>query len=195
MCVDDLDGGFCANSIGSYNCSCTAGFVGDGRVDQDGCADYDECAVGEDNCSVDAECINVPGTFECACKDGFTGDGVTCEDIDECADEHACDPLAVCTNRLGVRDANLFEFCIKQKVVMQKDPCKAPVLTIAHVSMDILKMQQPDFVLISMNVLLVLATVIPTTMPPARIQSALSLAFVLKTLVVPELSAIRAQEG
>ena len=100
--MDDLDGGSCSNSIGSYNCSCTAGFVGDGRTDQDGCDDYDECAAGEDNCSVDAECSNVPGTFECACKEGFTGNGLICEDIDECADEHACDPLAICSNRLGV---------------------------------------------------------------------------------------------
>lgn len=101
LCVDEVDGGLCANTIGSYDCSCTAGFVGTGRTDDDGCTDHDECDAGEDNCAADATCTNTPGSFECACNDGFTGNGTSCADIDECADEHACDPLATCANTPG----------------------------------------------------------------------------------------------
>lgn len=49
----------------------------------DTCADEDECALGIDNCSPDANCFNqawsrlYPG-FTCECLPGFTGDGVTC---------------------------------------------------------------------------------------------------------------------
>lgn len=48
-----------------------------------GCVDEDECMLGTDNCSPDADCINQPWQpgapgFACVCQSGFVGDGVTC---------------------------------------------------------------------------------------------------------------------
>lgn len=42
------------------------------------CADNDECALGTDNCAVNATCSNTPGSFTCACNPPSMGDGVTC---------------------------------------------------------------------------------------------------------------------
>ena len=44
----------------------------------DACVDVDECALGTDDCHVDATCINKQGTYQCLCHEGYTGDGVDC---------------------------------------------------------------------------------------------------------------------
>lgn len=41
--------------------------------------DVDECAVGLDNCSIDAICQNTPKSYRCICKSGYSGDGNYCE--------------------------------------------------------------------------------------------------------------------
>ena len=40
--------------------------------------DEDECALGTDNCEVNAWCRNTIGSFICICKDGYQGDGFNC---------------------------------------------------------------------------------------------------------------------
>ncbi len=50
------------------------------------CVDADECALGLDTCSADADCFNQPwqpGTpgFACQCHAGFVGDGTSCTPI------------------------------------------------------------------------------------------------------------------
>lgn len=42
------------------------------------CMDIDECAMGTDNCDMNAICTNTPGHFDCACNMGYYGDGVAC---------------------------------------------------------------------------------------------------------------------
>lgn len=62
----------------------------------------DECALGLDDCSDNADCTDTPGYFDCVCKAGYAGDGKTCTDIDECAKlTNDCDPHANCTNTEG----------------------------------------------------------------------------------------------
>ena len=88
----------CRNVAGGYNCTCAAGYAGDGLT----CRDVDECALGTNYCGENAACVNEPGGFSCVCNDGFSGDGVTCTDIDECAKEIAdCSPDADCVNWPG----------------------------------------------------------------------------------------------
>ena len=38
----------------------------------------DECALGTDNCDVNADCTDTDDAFYCTCKSGYTGNGVTC---------------------------------------------------------------------------------------------------------------------
>ena len=45
------------------------------------CADVDECARGEDECSDFAQCFNTVGSYACSCVAGYTGDGRTCEGV------------------------------------------------------------------------------------------------------------------
>lgn len=82
----------CANTPGSFNCSCDEGYSGDGVT----CvgewltlsthippiywpqSDIDECAIDDENCDSDASCDNTPGNFTCNCNHGYFGDGITC---------------------------------------------------------------------------------------------------------------------
>ena len=84
----------CTNTVGSYNCSCNAGFSlnSNGRnctgisVHEYICivnftilhTDIDECATNNGGCS--QNCSNNVGTFNCSCNTGYTlfSDGITC---------------------------------------------------------------------------------------------------------------------
>jgi cysteine-rich repeat protein len=88
----------CANTIGSFKCTCNNGYSGTGVA----CTDIDECATGANNCDANATCTNNPGSFKCACKTGFSGNGTSCADIDECAmGTDNCDANATCANTVG----------------------------------------------------------------------------------------------
>jgi len=88
----------CANTDGSFECTCIAGYDGDGVT----CSDIDECALELDDCSDFAACSNTEGGYACACNAGFKGDGASCIDIDECSLGLAnCDVQAICSNNNG----------------------------------------------------------------------------------------------
>ena len=59
----------CTNEIGSYRCSCKAGFTGDGRT----CSDILECSQTPPVCAHPKRCIELPGSFSCMCPSGSTG--------------------------------------------------------------------------------------------------------------------------
>ena len=44
-------------------------------------ADIDECALGTDNCSDNANCSDTIGSYDCTCRTGFDGNGILCEGI------------------------------------------------------------------------------------------------------------------
>ena len=73
----------CANTIGSFQCSCPAGYelLSDGTS----CRDINECSVGNGGC--EHNCSNTLGGYECLCPEGFTPDPQDtkkCIEIDEC---------------------------------------------------------------------------------------------------------------
>ena len=83
----------CINTEGGYNCSCNAGYHGDGIVCNSMMmiiilifgntlggtfSDTDECAEGTDSCDSNAVCVDVAGSYYCMCNPGFTGNGTIC---------------------------------------------------------------------------------------------------------------------
>ncbi|XP_048463638.1 signal peptide, CUB and EGF-like domain-containing protein 1 [Rhincodon typus] len=63
--------------------------------------DVDECAVGTDDCHIDAICQNTPKSYKCICKPGYKGDGKQCEDIDECDNDYNGGCVHECINIPG----------------------------------------------------------------------------------------------
>jgi len=93
----------CANSIGSFTCTCNNGYKGDGTT----CTDKDECgADGGNNCGPNTNCTNTTGSFSCACKTGYKGTPTSstgCTDKDECGADggNNCGANTNCTNTTG----------------------------------------------------------------------------------------------
>lgn len=82
-----------------YALSNSIGPVRDGSPD----ALENPCYIGTHGCHANAACRPGPGTqFTCECSIGFLGDGNTCDDIDECSQQHSpCGSYAICLNFLG----------------------------------------------------------------------------------------------
>eukprot|EP00794_Sanderia_malayensis_P003190 gene3190-3661_t len=90
----------CTNNKGSYDCTCNAGYTGNGTD----CQDVNECSLGLHDCATYANCTNLPGTFSCYCPKGFFGDGkVKCNDLNECLASiwNDCNENAICSNLIG----------------------------------------------------------------------------------------------
>ncbi|KAJ8251541.1 hypothetical protein GJAV_G00222450 [Gymnothorax javanicus] len=105
----------CANTVGSYNCSCHPGFQtpNDTKASASNpCIDIDECVEEPGLCGPNADCLNTEGAHECTCSEGYhilpegSMPNITnpCEDIDECLTDgvlELCGPNATCNNNVG----------------------------------------------------------------------------------------------
>ncbi|CAH1238379.1 FBN3 [Branchiostoma lanceolatum] len=99
-CVDNPCHEFadCANTDGSYTCTCRDGYTGDGTTCTNLCGQP---------CGENAECRNSGGSaYQCTCDDGFEGDGFNCVDHDECAEQdehgdHCHEEHGTCVNYIG----------------------------------------------------------------------------------------------
>ncbi|XP_028410565.1 uncharacterized protein LOC114533262 [Dendronephthya gigantea] len=89
----------CANSLGSFNCSCNEGFAGNGTY----CEDVNECLMSN-YCHENATCKNKIGSFKCDCDEGFIGDGRDCKATN-------CSLLSCGENEQCVRADDIFK-CI-----------------------------------------------------------------------------------
>jgi hypothetical protein len=91
------DNASCTDLPGGYFCECADGYA---KNDDGECVNVDECEGEASPCHPNATCTDSAGSFSCACKDGYSGDGSSCRDIDECADDDACEG-GDCTNTAG----------------------------------------------------------------------------------------------
>ena len=113
-CVQDVaicQGQRCRNTLGSYECYCSEGFVSSAGGNT--CVDVDECS----NNPCEHNCTNTMGSYSCSCSENFvleeeghicecesgyniTADRSECVDVDECVYENGgCD--SICVNSVG----------------------------------------------------------------------------------------------
>ncbi|KAG5276941.1 hypothetical protein AALO_G00111660 [Alosa alosa] len=100
----------CANTIGSYNCSCWRGYTPRNTslpIDTNNpCIDVNECDF--DPCGLNSTCANTIGSYNCSCWRGYTPRNTSlpidtnnpCIDINEC-DFDQCGPNSNCSNIIG----------------------------------------------------------------------------------------------
>jgi len=84
-------------------CQCKAGFFSPSGVGGR-CFDIKECALGQDMCHVNADCIEQIGSYSCSCKVGYSGNGENCMDINECElgkDDCNAEAIEICINTPG----------------------------------------------------------------------------------------------
>ncbi|CAH1226389.1 MUC4 [Branchiostoma lanceolatum] len=73
------------------NCTCNAGYTGDGLANGTGCSDIDACRMNNP-CDTQATCMDNPAPaldVNCTCNAGYTGDGLAngtgCSDMKPCS--------------------------------------------------------------------------------------------------------------
>ena len=93
------ENGVCANTRGSYTCSCADGYQSE-SADTLQCSDVDECEAGTDTCGANALCANIAGGFVCGneCSSGLTpnADRTECVDAAPCPAGEVKDDAGMC---------------------------------------------------------------------------------------------------
>ena len=104
---------YCSNTLGSFTCSCSSGFVLAGNnlnctgktlctvclTVHDTCpADVDECSANIDGCA--QSCTNTVGSYQCGCGAGYTLN----------SDGHTCDGMIMYYQPIMVLCANYFRY-------------------------------------------------------------------------------------
>ena len=83
----------CANTFGSFTCSCKQDFYGTGESCFRG-----KCS--DSNCPDNQKCVSAT-TLDCECRSGFEMNrNLACVDVDEC-EKITCGGQANCSNTLG----------------------------------------------------------------------------------------------
>ena len=67
----------CTDGIGTFQCSCRAGFTLHGART---CNDTNECLTDNVDCGLNANCVNTPGSYKCVCKSGYLEDNIIATD-------------------------------------------------------------------------------------------------------------------
>ncbi len=96
--------GTCVNTVGSFTCLCSTGYVYDDASHQ--CIDDNECLTAV--CAANARCVNTPGSYRCECPPGYRpGDpdparrSAGCLDVDECTERRNVCQRGTCRNVAG----------------------------------------------------------------------------------------------
>ncbi|NP_001008097.1 MGC89178 protein [Xenopus tropicalis] len=85
--------GTCINTIGSYTCSCSSGYIAN---EDHICVPIDYCAKPSTNkCHEYATCTHTGSGYTCACSSGFKGDGFDCK-YSKCTDIASLDFVLKC---------------------------------------------------------------------------------------------------
>ena len=91
------EGGVCANTRGSYTCSCADGYQSE-SADTLQCSDVDECEAGTDTCGANTLCANTVGGFVCGneCPPGTAPNADRSECADICLPGETLDDSGTC---------------------------------------------------------------------------------------------------
>ncbi|XP_062407328.1 adhesion G protein-coupled receptor F5-like [Sardina pilchardus] len=131
----------CANTNGSYNCSCLTGYQvanpNQSISESNQCTDVNECLQTPSVCGPNSVCNNTIGDYSCSCLSGSSAEN-PCTDVNECLETPpVCGPNSVCNNTIGDYNCSCltgYQVANPNQTISESNQCTGSTITLLPLS-------------------------------------------------------------